>query len=61
MRCLFQCWFLKKKVFGEKQWSVLPRWLHPVCNEAKAYFSFYDPKMRSTKLFSENFNHGLTA
>ena len=35
MRCLHQCWFLKK-YFEEKQLTVLPPWLHPVCDVAKA-------------------------
>ena len=30
-----QCWFLKK-IFGGKQLTVLPPWLHPVCDVAKA-------------------------
>ena len=34
MRCLHQCWFLKK-IFGGKQLTVLPPWLHPVCDVAK--------------------------
>ena len=35
MRCLYQCWFLKR-FFGGKQLPVLPPWLHPVCDVAKA-------------------------
>ena len=35
MRCLYQCWFLKK-IFGGKQLPVLPPWLHPDFDVAKA-------------------------
>ena len=33
MRCLYQCWFVKK-YFGGKQLTILPPWLHPVCDVA---------------------------
>ena len=36
LRCLYQCWFLKKDFSGGKQLPVLPSWLHPVCDVAKA-------------------------
>ena len=31
MRYLYQRWFLKIDVFGGKQLTALPPWLHPVC------------------------------
>ena len=36
MRCLYQCRFLKKDFVGGKQLPVLPSWLYPVCDVAKA-------------------------
>ena len=36
MRCLYQCWFLKKYFSGGKQLPVTPSWLHLVCDVAKA-------------------------
>ena len=40
MRCLHQCWFLKKDFYEGKQLIVLPPWLHPVYDVAKASLVF---------------------